>query len=138
MLPAAFRKITVRSGRRTQLLEITDAVQDMIRAAECKSGVCHLYVPHTTAGVIVNEADDPAVARDIEHAFDALVPRSSKYEHAEGNADSHIKTALSGSSATLLVEDGGIALGRWQGVFFCEFDGPREREVWVKIVADAA
>jgi secondary thiamine-phosphate synthase enzyme len=100
--------------------------------------MCHLYVPQTTAGVLVNEGDDPAVARDIEAALDRMVPRSAGYTHAEGNADSHIKTALIGSSATVWIETGRLALGRWQAVFFAEFDGPRTRELRVKIVSDRA
>ncbi|MGC2816051.1 MAG: secondary thiamine-phosphate synthase enzyme YjbQ, partial [Candidatus Acidiferrum sp.] len=90
-------------------------------------------VPHTTAGVIVNEHFDPDVATDLEGVFERLVPRVGPYRHAEGNSDSHAKAALTGASATIFVEDGKLALGRWQGVFFCEFDGPRERKLWVKV-----
>ena len=99
-------------------------------------GVCHLYVSHTTAGVIINEHDDPEVARDIETVLDELVPRDDGYRHAEGNSDSHIKTAIVGTSETVFIEGGKLALGRWQGIFFCEFDGPRQRELHVRIVPD--
>lgn len=99
-------------------------------------GVCHLYVSHTTAGVIVNEHDDPDVGRAIEAVLDRLVPRDAGYRHAEGNSDSHIKASLTGTSETVFIDGGKLALGRWQGIFFCEFDGPRRREIRVRIVED--
>ena len=102
------------------------------------SGVCHLYVPHTTAGITINEGDDPDVARDIEAALDRMVPREAGYKHYEGNADSHIKSSLVGVSQRVLIEGGRLVLGRWQAVFFCEFDGPRAREVHLKIERDGA
>ncbi len=98
-------------------------------------GVCYVYVPHTTAGVMINEHFDPDVATDLEGVFERLVPRAGAYRHAEGNSDSHAKAALTGTSQMIFVEDGKLALGRWQGVFFCEFDGPRERKLWIKILA---
>lgn len=107
-----------------------------MRDSACIDGTCLLYVPHTTAGVLINEGDDPAVARDIETAFERMVPRDSGYQHAEGNADAHIKTVLVGSSASVWIENGRLALGRWQAIFFAEFDGPRARELRVKIVRD--
>ena len=100
------------------------------------NGVCRLYVPHTTAGLTINEGDDPDVARDIEGTLDRLVPRDAAYKHYEGNADSHVKSTLVGVSQTVLIEAGRLALGRWQAIFFCEFDGPRSREVHLKIQAD--
>lgn len=130
------RVIEVKSGRRTQLIDITREVEKLVAASGSSDGVCHLYVPHTTAGLIVNEGDDPAVARDIEAVLDRLAPRDDRYLHAEGNSDSHVKCALTGVSQTVLIERGRLALGRWQAVFFCEFDGPRSREVRVKIVSD--
>ena len=107
-----------------------------MRESGCASGLCHLYVPHTTAAVMINEGYDPDVARDMEVAFDRMVPRQGDYRHAEGNSDSHIKTALVGSSETVWIEDGKLLLGRWQVIFFAEFDGPRRRELFVKIVPD--
>ncbi|HTX16727.1 MAG TPA: secondary thiamine-phosphate synthase enzyme YjbQ [Candidatus Baltobacteraceae bacterium] len=130
--------IRVKTSRRTELKDITGEVEAAVRDSGCSEGVCHLYVPHTTAGVIVNEGDDPAVARDIEAALDRLIPHTANYTHSEGNSDSHIKTAIVGSSQTVLVEDGRLALGRWQSVFLAEFDGPRTREVRIKIVPDPA
>ena len=132
------RTLIIKTSRRTELKDVTAEIEAAVRESSCANGMCHLYVPHTTAGVLVNEGDDPAVARDIEAALDLIVPRSAGYTHAEGNADSHIKTALIGSSATVWIETGRLALGRWQAVFFAEFDGPRTRELRVKIVSDRA
>ena len=130
--------IEVRTERHTQLRKITAEIEQVVADSRCKSGVCYVYVPHTTAGVIINEGDDPDVARDIEATLDRIVPHTANYRHAEGNADSHIKTALTATTAAIFIEDGALALGRWQGIFFCEFDGPRRREVRIKIVPDAA
>jgi secondary thiamine-phosphate synthase enzyme len=134
---ALVRALSLRTMRRTELQDITDKVEAAVRDSECSSGVCYLYVPHTTAGVIINEGHDPAVAQDIEAAFDRLVPRVANSTHTEGNSDSHIKTALVGSSETIWINAGKLALGRWQAIFFAEFDGPRSRELHIKIVPDA-
>jgi secondary thiamine-phosphate synthase enzyme len=109
-----------------------------VRESGCAGGVCHLYVPHTTAGVLINEGYDPDVARDMEGAIDRLIPKNPTFRHAEGNSDSHIKTALVGSSETVWIENGRLALGQWQRIFFAEFDGPRSRELRLKIVPDSA
>ncbi|MGH9731511.1 MAG: secondary thiamine-phosphate synthase enzyme YjbQ [Candidatus Acidiferrales bacterium] len=132
------RTFEIKTERHTQLKKITADVEQLVAESGCKNGVCYVYVPHTTAGVIINEGDDPDVARDIEATLDRIVPHTGNYRHAEGNADSHIKTALTATTATIFIEDGELALGRWQGIFFCEFDGPRRREVRVKIVPDAS
>lgn len=132
------RTLTIRTLRRTELKDVTGEIEAAVRDSECASGTCVLYVPHTTAGLVINEGDDPAVARDIETAFDRLVPRDAGYTHGEGNADSHIKTAIVGSSESVWIENGHLALGRWQSVFFAEFDGPRTRELRVKIIRDDA
>jgi secondary thiamine-phosphate synthase enzyme len=129
-------ELSVKTERRTQLLDVTARVAKLVKEAGVSSGICYLYVPHTTAGVTINEHDDPDVARDIEAAFDRLAPKDNGYRHAEGNSDSHIKTALTGSSVTIFIANGKLELGRWQGIFFCEFDGPRERRLHVKIVTD--
>jgi secondary thiamine-phosphate synthase enzyme len=128
--------LTIRTSRRTELQDVTEKIEKIVRESGCASGVCHLYVPHTTAGVLINEGYDPDVARDMEGAFDRLVPESSAFKHAEGNPDSHIKTALVGISETVWTENGRLALGQWQRIFFAEFDGPRTRELRVKIVPD--
>jgi secondary thiamine-phosphate synthase enzyme len=132
------RKITVKTSRRTELKDVTEEVKSAVRDSGCNDGVCHLYVPHTAAGILINEGYDPAVAREIEAAFDRLVPVVVNSKHDEGNSDSHIKTALVGSSQTLLIEDGKLLLGRWQAIFLAEFDGPRSRELRIKIVPDRA
>jgi secondary thiamine-phosphate synthase enzyme len=133
---AAGGEISVRTERRTQLLDVTAGVAKMVEESGVQSGICYLYVPHTTAGVLINENDDPAVAADIEAALTRLVPNDSGYRHAEGNADSHIKTVLVGTSATIFISNRQLELGRWQGIFFCEFDGPRSRRLRVKILPD--
>lgn len=130
--------LRVRTTRRTELQDVTDQVEAAVRQSKCADGVCHLYVPHTTAGVLINEGYDPAVAQDLATAFDRLVPHVADSAHAEGNSDSHIKTALAGSSETVWIVAGKLALGRWQRIFFAEFDGPRSRELRVKIVPDVA
>jgi secondary thiamine-phosphate synthase enzyme len=134
--PTPAGELAVRTERRTQLLDVTAAVAKMVQDSGVQSGICYIYVPHTTAGVIINENADPDVAADMEAAFARLVPKDAGYSHAEGNSDSHIKTALVGSSATIFISGGQLELGRWQGVFFCEFDGPRTRRLHVKIVPD--
>src|SRR5271156_1367523 len=128
----------LRTRRRTELQDVTDQVEAAVSESCCADGVCHLYVPHTTAGVIINEGYDPTVAQDLAGAFDRLVPRVANSAHAAGNSAPHIKPALAGSSQPVWVVAGKLALGRWQRVFFAEFDGPRSRELRVKIVPDAA
>jgi len=134
--PAPAGEIAVRTERRTQLLDVTAAVAKLVQDSGVRSGVCYLYVPHTTAGVLINENADPDVAADIEAALTRLIPKNGAYRHAEGNSDSHIKTALVGTSATIFISGGQLELGRWQGIFFCEFDGPRSRRLRVKILPD--
>lgn len=132
------RTLQVKTARRTHLVNITAEVQRVVSESRVQSGLCHLYVSHTTAGITINEGDDPDVARDIEATLDRLVPKDAGYKHYEGNADSHVKSTLVGVSQTVPVENGRLAVGRWQAIFFCEFDGPRTREVFVKVVPDPA
>jgi secondary thiamine-phosphate synthase enzyme len=135
---AAIHTLRVKTTRRTELQDITREIQRAVREAGVASGLCHLYVPHTTAGITINENDDPDVARDIEAAMDRLAPKDGPYKHYEGNADAHIKSTLTGVSQTVPIEGGELQLGRWQAIFFCEYDGPRQREVRVRIVRDDA
>ena len=128
--------LRVKTERRTQLIDVTEQVQRAVTKAQVTSGVCYLYVPHTTAAITINECADPDVARDVEGALDRLIPSAGPYRHSEGNSDSHVKAVLVGASQVVFIEEGKLALGRWQGVFFCEFDGPRERRLQVKIAAD--
>ena len=128
--------LRVKTVRRTQLVDVTDLVEKAVAKAGVASGLCHVFVPHTTAGVIINEHFDPDVATDLEGVFERLVPRSGPYRLAEGYSDSHAKAVLTGTSQVIFVEKGKLVLGQWQGVFFCEFDGPRERKLWVKVIED--
>jgi secondary thiamine-phosphate synthase enzyme len=126
--------LRVKTNRRTQFVDVTGLVERAVKASEVASGVCYVYVPHTTAGVTINEHADPDVATDLEGVLDRLVPQSGPYRHTEGNSDSHAKATLVGSSRVIFVEEGKLALDRWQGIFLCEFDGPRERRVYVKVI----
>lgn len=128
----------MRTSQRTQLLDVTREVQEAVTRSRVAGGLCHLYVPHTTAAVTINENDDPDVARDIEAALDRLVPPGGAYRHREGNADAHIKSTLVGVSRSVAIEGGRLVLGRWQAIFFCEFDGPRQRELRVTVVPDSS
>jgi secondary thiamine-phosphate synthase enzyme len=130
--------LKVRTNRRSQLIDVTSQIEKLVEESGCQNGMCHVYVPHTTAAVLVNEGYDPDVARDMEVALDRLVPREGDYRHAEGNSDSHIKTALVGASETVWIVNAKLHLGRWQKIFFAEFDGPRTRELQIKIVPDPA
>jgi secondary thiamine-phosphate synthase enzyme len=130
--------LKVRTARRTQLLDVTAAVERAVAESGVGTGVCYVFVPHTTAGVMINEHADPDVATDLEGVFDRLVPHLGPYRHAEGNTDSHAKAVMVGASQMIFVERGKLVLGTWQGVFLCEFDGPRERKLWVKVVDDGA
>jgi secondary thiamine-phosphate synthase enzyme len=130
---AYLQEIPIRSHRRAELVKLDAQVGKAIEESGVKDGVCSIYVPHTTAGVTINEGADPAVGEDLLARLEQLVPRNAPYAHAEGNADSHIKASLVGSSATVLIEGGRPVLGTWQSIFFCEFDGPRPRRVVVRV-----
>ncbi|GAB6183266.1 secondary thiamine-phosphate synthase enzyme YjbQ [Thermodesulfovibrio hydrogeniphilus] len=128
------KTITVKTSSREEFIDITDEVENAIKESGIKSGVCYLYVPHTTAGITINEGADPSVKKDIINALKKIAPYGAGYSHMEGNADSHIKTTLVGSSVNVLIENGKPLLGTWQSIFFCEFDGPRTRKVYLKII----
>lgn len=128
------RYINVRSKSRIEFIDITEMIQDVIKDAGVMKGVCYLYVPHTTAGITVNEGADPSVQRDIQNALSRLIPHEMNYFHREGNADAHIKSTLVGNTANVIIEEGKLLLGTWQAVFFCEFDGPRHRRIAIKII----
>lgn len=128
------KTLTFQTRSRDQLLEITAAVQEQVKAAGVSNGVCHVHVPHTTAGITLNENCDPDVLRDILVALDKIVPQQGDYRHAEGNSPAHVKTSLMGSHASLFVEGGRLVTGTWQGLFLAEFDGPRERKVIVRVI----
>ena len=123
----------VRSKRRAELIDVTARVAEAVERSGVRDGTCHVFVPHTTAGVTINEGADPDVARDIESHLNELVPKEAAFQHAEGNSDSHIKTVLIGPSCTAPVREGKLALGRWQAIFLCEWDGPRTRRLEVGV-----
>lgn len=131
------QELDIRTESRAVLRDITGEVQAVVAETGVQSGLCHLFVPHTTAGITINENCDPSVKRDILHHLGTLVPSTGLYLHREGNADAHIKAGLVGHSTTLMVEHGRLVLGTWQGILFAEFDGPRSRTVLVKIVPDS-
>lgn len=131
-------RLSIMTGGRVDIRDITTMVRDTISSSGVKNGVCHVFVPHTTAGVTINEHADPSVVQDIAAQLDKMVPQHNRYRHMEGNSPAHIKASLLGSSQTTFVEDGRPVLGTWQGIFFCEFDGPRNRSLLIKIVADGA
>jgi secondary thiamine-phosphate synthase enzyme len=128
-----FATINIKTGTRIQMVDITASVQNEVTKSGITDGVCVVYVPHTTAGITINEGADPAVLRDILTKLNDLVPPNAGYRHLEGNADSHIKASLMGSSVSVIVENGRLVLGTWQKIFFCEFDGPRSRKIQFKI-----
>jgi secondary thiamine-phosphate synthase enzyme len=126
--------IQVKTTSRIEFVEITSQVRDAIARSGASDGFAIVYVPHTTAGVTINEAADPAVVHDINSKLSSLVPHQANYRHTEGNADAHIKASLMGSSAQVIISRGSPVLGTWQGIFFCEFDGPRARQVHIKVI----
>ena len=132
------RSFTVGTSKRNEFVEITDEVRAAVRASGLKSGICVVYCPHTTAGVTVQENADPDVVRDMLLWLNQHIPKDVPgFRHAEGNSDSHLKSSLIGVSVTVIVENGDLVLGTWQGVYFCEFDGPRTRTVQVQTIGSA-
>lgn len=131
----SLQTIEVRTNRRSEFVDVTERVRAALVESGVRDGLCCVYVPHTTAGVCINEAADPTVPRDILTHLTGMVPEQGDYRHLEGNSDAHIKSALVGASATIPVRSGGLVLGTWQGIFFCEFDGPRTRRLYVKVVS---
>jgi secondary thiamine-phosphate synthase enzyme len=129
--------IEVRSRSRNEFIDITEQVRQAIKQSGLRQGLCVVYVPHTTAGVTINEGADPSVQDDIMRTLNKLIPLHGDYRHSEGNSDAHIKTSLLGSSVTLLVENGGPVLGTWQAVFLGEFDGPRHRKVLISTLSSS-
>jgi secondary thiamine-phosphate synthase enzyme len=128
--------ISVRTREHTQMIDITREIQDLVSKKDISEGVITIFVPHTTAGITINESADPSVMHDITMVLDRLVPwRDPGYRHTEGNAAAHVKASLMGSSVRVIISSGGMKLGTWQGIFFCEFDGPRTRKVYVEFQA---
>jgi len=127
-------KIFITTKRRKQLLDLNPFIDKLIKEKNYKDGAIIIYVPHTTASITINEGADPNVAEDIIDTLSQKIPFSRNYKHTEGNSDAHIQSVLVGQSLIVIVEEGNLKLGRWQHIFFCEFDGPRNREVWIKFL----
>jgi secondary thiamine-phosphate synthase enzyme len=130
------KKLEVRTPSHSCLVEITAQVQNAVSGSGLVDGVCHIFVPHTTAGIAINENADPTVRADIVKALDRIVPWEDRYEHGEGNSAAHIKASVFGQSHFVLVSGGRIQLGTWQGIYLAEFDGPRTRQVWIQMTAE--
>ncbi len=127
-------QLDIKTHARDELIDITSSVNNIVRNSQIKNGICLVYIPHTTAGVTINENADPSVRSDILMALRNLVPDALPYKHMEGNSPGHVKSSLVGCSASILINNGSLSLGTWQGIFFCEFDGPRNRKAFVKIL----
>jgi secondary thiamine-phosphate synthase enzyme len=126
--------LQVKTTKQCELLDITSQIESVVRKSEVTSGICYVFVPHTTAGVTINENADPDVVKDILMEFEKIVPLKDNYLHVEGNSAAHVKSSIVGCSQEVMIEEGSLRLGTWQSLFFCEFDGPRNRSVWVKVL----
>ncbi len=131
-----FQTLTVRTNGRTEFLDLTRQIQAALQESGVREGLCHLFVPHTTAAVTINENADPSVQADILMVLNQIISDHEPYRHLEGNSPAHIKASLIGPQLTVIINDGHLILGTWQGIYFCEFDGPRTRRLHLKIVAD--
>lgn len=127
--------LNIKTFQRIDFVDVTSDIEKKVRQSGIKEGLCCLFVPHTTAGITINENADPSVRNDIKLKINSLVPYREAYTHSEGNSDAHIKSTLLGSSLNLIIGGGRLVLGTWQGIYFCEFDGPRNRNLYVKIIA---
>ena len=130
------QKLEVKTSGRTDFIDITSAVQGAVQESGVKEGICFVFIPHTTAAITINENGDPSVTQDILMMLNRIVPFENHYHHLEGNSAAHIKSSLIGCSKSVFVESGKLVLGTWQGIFFCEFDGPRSRKIYVKVVKE--
>jgi len=127
------QSLTIRTQGHTQFVDITRAVQSAVSNTRVKNGTITVFVPHTTAGITINENADPDVVADIGDALERVIPWQAPYKHSEGNAAAHVKASMMGPSVQIIVEEGLLRLGTWQAIYFCEFDGPRSRNVWVQV-----
>ena len=126
--------IQISSSKKNQIIDITGKINNIVSDSNICEGICVIFVPHTTCAISINENADPDVKKDILLGLKNISPEDSSYEHIEGNSDAHIKTSLVGSSETIFIDNGRLVLGTWQGVYFCEFDGPRERKILIKLL----
>ena len=127
-------QIRIKSGNQCEMLDITSDIERMVKKSGVKSGICYVFVPHTTAGITINENADPDVVKDIIMELNKIVSLNDNYLHTEGNSAAHIKSSIVGCSREVIIDRGSLRLGTWQSLFFCEFDGPRSRNVWIKII----
>lgn len=127
-------EFVVKTSSRNEFVDITDRVRALVHESDVEAGLCTLYCPHTTAAITINENADPDVTDDIIRKLSMLIPPRENYRHIEGNSDAHIKSSLVGNSAQIIIHNGSLRLGTWQGVYFCEFDGPRTRKVWISLI----
>lgn len=130
------KQLRVQTKAKTELVDITQGVQRLVTESGVRSGICYVFVPHTTSGITINENTDPNVGRDILKELNKVIPFDDHYGHNEGNSAAHIKSTLVGVSKSVIVEEGRLVLGTWQAIFYCEFDGPRDRRVLVKVMKD--
>lgn len=128
-----FKEFELNTPKREDFVDITEEVINIVRRGGVKEGICRIFAPHTTAGITINENADPSVVRDVLNHLRELVPQKPSFSHSEGNSDAHIKSSLVGTSLDVIVHDGRLMLGTWQGLYFCEFDGPRHRKVYVQV-----
>jgi secondary thiamine-phosphate synthase enzyme len=127
-------EIAVKTSSKIEMIDITRQVQDIVQHSKVTHGICIVFVPHTTAAITINENADPAVCKDIIGELSKIIPLEDNYRHIEGNSAAHIKATLTGSSQTVIIEKGELQLGTWQSLFFCEYDGPRNRKAYIKVI----
>ncbi|WGS65033.1 secondary thiamine-phosphate synthase enzyme YjbQ [Marinitoga aeolica] len=130
------KEFFISTSHRNEYIDITHNIRDFVKESKIKDGIAIIFVPHTTAGITMNENADPSVKRDMKEFLNKLIPSESYFTHLEGNSDSHIKSTLVGPSLTIIIKDNDILLGTWQGIYFCEFDGPRRRKFFIKLMSD--
>lgn len=128
------KSLSLRTTKRIDFIEITDEVNNVVKSSGVSNGICYVFVPHTTAAVTINENADRSVVKDIISVLNKIIPEDGNYTHSEGNSDAHVKSSLVGCSIQIFVSDGKLHLGTWQGIYFCEFDGPRNRNFWIKVI----
>jgi secondary thiamine-phosphate synthase enzyme len=129
-----FTTLELKTNSQTEFLEITDLILNLVSRSEISDGLCQIFIPHTTAGVTINENADPTVKKDMLKELNKVIPFDDNYQHFEGNSAAHIKSSVIGPTLAVIVQKGQLMLGTWQGIFFCEFDGPRRRKIWVKVI----
>lgn len=131
-----FYEISVSTPQKTAFVDITEKIEEVVKESKIRNGICFIYVPHTTCGILINENYDPSVVRDILNTYERIVPQNLPYAHLEGNSPAHIKSTIVGVNTFVFIREGKLKLGTWQGIFLAEFDGPRYRKLWIDIIED--